>query len=405
MKSEKLLSRPNAIVWNAYIMGLIAWLAFSWLVTDHIQTTRTRTIIKQGIVTIDQQADNIAVNVNHDFEYMRGIPEVISSELDVLNALSRFSSNQHSSSLNIEQLKANWSRDIKLKSLNSHLSQISTALGADVVYIMNTNGDCVAASNAEKAGSFVGANFSKRDYFQDALAGKIGQQYAIGKVSNLPGLYFSRAVMAQGHIVGVVAAKVNLLTLSHWVNQADAFITDKYGVVILAHEAKFSFRSLQDASVASLSKEARMSRYKQDSFPLLSIHSLPGIFGATLKYFDQDNQPLLLTDRKLDQSEITIHVFKHLPEIGEVAQDRLNLFFFSSLTGVFILLLIVLRIFFLRNKIKNEKRLLEILNKSPIAVRIAVEHGRKVVFFNSRYSDLIKLPETAGVDPSVVRRN
>jgi diguanylate cyclase (GGDEF)-like protein/PAS domain S-box-containing protein len=49
--------------------------------------------------------------------------------------------------------------------------------------------------------------------------------------------------------------------------------------------------------------------------------------------------------------------------------------------------------------IENEQRLLDILNISPIAVRIAIKQGREVVFYNSRYADLIKNIHAMGDDP------
>ncbi len=48
---------------------------------------------------------------------------------------------------------------------------------------------------------------------------------------------------------------------------------------------------------------------------------------------------------------------------------------------------------------ENEQRLLDILNMSPIAVRIAVKQARSVVFYNQSYADLIKNTHAAGVDP------
>ncbi|MGZ5628437.1 MAG: response regulator [Methylobacter sp.] len=48
---------------------------------------------------------------------------------------------------------------------------------------------------------------------------------------------------------------------------------------------------------------------------------------------------------------------------------------------------------------ENEQRLLDILNVSPIAVRIAVKQGREVVFYNQRYTELIKNVHALGEDP------
>lgn len=48
---------------------------------------------------------------------------------------------------------------------------------------------------------------------------------------------------------------------------------------------------------------------------------------------------------------------------------------------------------------ENEQRLLDILNVSPIAVEIATHRGRKIVFYNQRYADLIKTAHALGNNP------
>ncbi len=48
---------------------------------------------------------------------------------------------------------------------------------------------------------------------------------------------------------------------------------------------------------------------------------------------------------------------------------------------------------------ENEQRLLDILNVSPIGVRIATRQGREVVFYNQAYADLIRNLDAIGDDP------
>lgn len=49
--------------------------------------------------------------------------------------------------------------------------------------------------------------------------------------------------------------------------------------------------------------------------------------------------------------------------------------------------------------LENEQRLIDILNVSPIAVRIARKQGREVIFYNQGYADLIKNIHAMGDDP------
>ena len=49
--------------------------------------------------------------------------------------------------------------------------------------------------------------------------------------------------------------------------------------------------------------------------------------------------------------------------------------------------------------LESEQRLLNILNVSPIAVRIAVNQGRDLVFYNPSYAKLVKNPQVLDVNP------
>jgi signal transduction histidine kinase/DNA-binding response OmpR family regulator len=357
MKNQKLLPSSNAVLWGIYVFALLLWLAASWFVTDYILATRGNALIQDKAAAIDRQAVNIAKGIASDLNDLHGIPTVVASDGVVLNILSRFGADARPSPLAVEQRKKTWAEDAQLKSIDSHLNLIATSLGADVVYVINAAGDCVAASNAGKQESFVGTNYASREYFLEAMAGKKGYQYAMGKMSNIPGLFFSAPVILDGRIVGVAVAKINLPALLQLVNQADAFITDGNGVIILASDTTFEMRSLPGAAIAGLSKAERIARYKREDFPVLSINPWPGRWGASLHRFDEENQPIILTDRPLQEKETKVHVFRRLPEIVEIDQDKLKQFLLLGISGAVVLLFIGMRIIFLRTRKLAEEAL------------------------------------------------
>jgi len=260
-----------------------------------------------------------------------------------LRALSRFGAGTYPNSLNVEHRKKAWSKDVRLKSVGRYLNLTNTSLGLDVVYIMNASGDCIASSNADKPDSFVGSNFASREYFRETMKGKPWHQYAVGKVSNIPGLYFSAPAVNEGHIVGVVTAKINLPKLPQSVNLANAFIADKYGVIILASDTKLEMRALPDAAIVGLSMEARRIRYMREEFPVVAIKPWPDQLNSSLRRFDEESQPVILANRKLAKDDISIHVFRQLPEIADIAQEQLIQFMLLAISGS-------LAIFFIRSR-------------------------------------------------------
>src|SRR5690606_13071314 len=84
-------------------------------------------------------------------------------------------------------------QDAQLQTANELLSLIREQTGADVIYLLNSQGDTLAASNWEHPRSFVGNNFAFRPYFYDALAQGRGEFFGLGNISVKRGYYYGSA--------------------------------------------------------------------------------------------------------------------------------------------------------------------------------------------------------------------
>ena len=99
---------------------------------------------------------------------------------------------------------------------NRLLKNISAQTGAEVMYLMDTSGKTLAASNWDKHDSFVGRNFAFRPYFSEAMAGRLGRFFGLGTTSAKRGYFFAAAVRDGERILGVLVVKVDLdLSLIH----------------------------------------------------------------------------------------------------------------------------------------------------------------------------------------------
>ena len=376
---------------------LALWLVSSWFIADYILTSQTHALVQKETDDLSQQADNMARNIGRNLEYLHGIPSLLAKDENVLKALSRFGATVLSS-LPAEQRKKIWSEDSLLTTVDSHLALAATSLGANVLFVTNASGDCVAASNVNKPESFVGANYANREYFQMARKGGPGHQYAMGKISNIPGLYFSAPITINGQFAGAVIAKINLPNLSHWVNQADAFISDEYGVIILARDTSMEMRSLPDASITMLSSAERLARYKRTDFPPVAINLWGNPRFPSLHRFNHDSQPLLITTRSLPDNGIDIHTLKRLPGVADLGAERLYLFLLLATTGSMLLLAIGSRILFARNRRQSElgvarsSSLLRATIESTADGILVVDKERHVTTYNQRFADMWHIP-------------
>ena len=135
---------------------------------------------------------------------------------------------------------------------NRLLKNISAQTGAEVMYLMDTSGKTLAASNWDKHDSFVGRNFAFRPYFSEAMAGRLGRFFGLGTTSAKRGYFFAAAVHEGERVIGVLVIKVDLdHTESLWGKTPEQLlVTDHNGVVILTSRPEWRFRATRPLSDA-----------------------------------------------------------------------------------------------------------------------------------------------------------
>ena len=133
---------------------------------------------------------------------------------------------------------------------------------SSVIYLVDSDGVAVAASNAGTPDSFVGSDYGFRTYFRQAMAETTAQQYALGTVSGRPGLYLSRRVDSVLGPLGVVVVKVEFDALeARWRESGlSVMVTDEAGVVLATTDPAWRFgttRPLADAAAARAALQLR----------------------------------------------------------------------------------------------------------------------------------------------------
>ncbi|MCA8880742.1 MAG: sensor histidine kinase [Rhodobacteraceae bacterium] len=118
--------------------------------------------------------------------------------------------------------------------LDAKLAAIADEAASSVLYVVGADGVAVAASNDNGPDSFVGSNYGFRIYFIAAMKHGAAQQYALGTVSNRPGLYLSHRVEGLDGPLGVVVVKVEFGDLeARWRSSGLVVqVTDANGVVL-----------------------------------------------------------------------------------------------------------------------------------------------------------------------------
>ncbi len=328
------LGRRSTLV---LLVLVLVWTVCAWMLADRHYDVRAQAVFDRETALAHAQADSVAQNVRRSLAYFHGIPAAMSHEGAVRGVLQRFGPAAGAAALAVAEQRKRWSSDPQLAALNAYLALAGKDLVADVLWVVNSAGDCVASSNAATPQSFVGVNYADREYYQQAREGRAGRQFAMGRTTNVPGLFYSYPVLDGGQFIGAVVVKVNVPDLGYWLQQLDAFIADSDGVIILARQKSLEMRALPGATVASLPQEKRISRYKRtELIPVNLLSWKDGRFESLVSLEGQG--PLVMASAKLPDDSVEIFVTRSLAEIATVDSDRVLLFLLLAVAGALLIL-------------------------------------------------------------------
>lgn len=177
--------------------------------------------------------------------------------------------------------------------LSARLERLAAHAGATTVYLIDSSGKTIAASNWRTPASFVGENYSFRPYFRDAMTEGTAEFFALGRVSYVPGLYLAQRIDERSRVgvmtddagstpparLGVVVVKVQFDALeSQWHGSDDeAFVTDDHGVVLITSDPSWRFtitRRLSPREQATVTSSEQLG-------PGAPLHAFPAVDGVT----------------------------------------------------------------------------------------------------------------------------
>src|SRR5690606_10194566 len=114
------------------------------------------------------QLDLYAQTIHTQVERFRSVPALLALDSDIRKLLEN-------------------PGDRQLRNqLNRRLERQNQAAGSSVLYLIDRQGNTLAASNWREWSSFVGYNYGFRPYFRDALTQDSGRYFAVGVTTGIP---------------------------------------------------------------------------------------------------------------------------------------------------------------------------------------------------------------------------
>jgi diguanylate cyclase (GGDEF)-like protein len=342
------------------VVLILLWIVVACSFVFRERESRIDHYVETEAARIEKQAETISANFGRSLGYLAGVPLLVANNSlfkERLKQLSEVAPEGQDSSL----LRNRWSKDSRFSELNHHLQLMAQHLDVDLIWVMNDKGYCIA-SNKTGEGSPIGTQFADRRYFSMAKRQGYGRQYAAGRTTHLPGLYFSYEIRDEnGRFLGVAAAKRNVSRLAHLIENSYALVTDEMGVVILSTDPALLMNSMPDSEIGAQPEDVRRRRYHRESFPRLNLRHGPNQGNRGLFFLGSDSVPLLMTTRSRLSENIHIHVFSRLSTIGQIESDSRWMSLVLSLAGSLSILLSLSGVLFI-NRSRRQKRVLQEMN-------------------------------------------
>jgi len=310
-----------AVLWT-----LVASWGIDWLIRE-----RRDALLAQETAQARHDVHRISENLERVLSRLQGLPAVLASGPDFAQSLEAFGAGAPPSQLPLHARRAAWTERADLLGLSERLVLVSQEMDVDVIWLMNAAGDCVAASNFGDETSFIGTNYADRSYFRSTLEGTRGRQYAMGRVTNVPGLFFSAPVSPGGRFLGAVAIKIDLPRLAPWLSNPHAYVTDEYGVVILAADPALEMQAVPGAPVHKLPADRRLARYKRESFRTLDMGPAEGSEG--LLRIGGSAHPYVRATSERPQYGVAVHILSPVRGVNEMRRDAVVLLLSLSFSG------------------------------------------------------------------------
>ncbi len=210
------------------IAAMLAGAALSLVVIHSLGLVRTQAdLVRDAHTTAQLQ---LAV-LQSELDKQRSAPVILADDSDVIDALAA-------------------PAPARALQISKKLERLQAETKSAVIYLLNTKGVAISASNYALPTSFVGSDYSFRDYFRDALVHGQAEQFALGTVSRRPGLYLAHRVEEadssnpKAHVWGVVVVKVEFDAMEQaWAHAGQTtFVTDAGGNILLTSQPALRFR-------------------------------------------------------------------------------------------------------------------------------------------------------------------
>ncbi|WP_354691996.1 ATP-binding protein [Phytobacter sp. RSE-02] len=270
---------------------------------------------------------------------------------------------------NITESLRNSGENSTFGDINSRLKMLQTRIGAQAIFVVNSQGNIVFSSDAEASDSLVGHNVKYRPYFQRVKAGLTEHYFGVGTTHDVPGYYQSNGYFSGNEKLGAVVVKVDINDLLKNIQPGqENILLDQAGVIVSTRHAAWLYHSLTKLPAHTLSEVNKEHKYLSTAISPLAFKKIRTI-NANAEEIMIDDTRYIMVRQYLPKIHMTLSTLSPVSILYKNIAVRIAL-------GTAILIFVVVSIFILaqRNQIihlrlENQQMLITAYNRLEELVR------------------------------------
>jgi PAS domain S-box-containing protein len=331
---RSVLRTPWARRWALVVLLLmLAWTVVAWtLNARHFRDRLDRTVAAAAEQARARRA-LVEDGLRNGLAQLDGVAHMLTRLPTVRHAVTAAGPSARTSKEPTPVLRSALQAQPELAAMNDFLAASAEGLGADLIYLRDDAGNCVAASDAGTATSIVGQHLSDRTFFEQTRDRHAARLFAVGHATGIAGMYFSSSIYEDGRFIGGVFVKRNMRALAAMVGHEGAFVVDAMGVVILSQDPRLQLHALPDGPAARMTPAQLESLYVAPRLAPLRIEAWDPDAAPSLRRIGDDPMPNVLVQRHMEREGLDVYVAVPVPEVEVLVRERLFSFVLMALAG------------------------------------------------------------------------
>ena len=316
------------------LLLMLAWTVAAWRINQHQYRARVERTVAAATTQARARQALVEDGLRGGLAQLDGVAHMLTRLPTVRHAVVAAGPSDQTSQEPVPLLRSALQAQPELAAMNDFLASSAEELGADLIYLRDDQGNCVASSNAGTAASIVGQHMTDPVFFEQTRTQRAARLFAVGHSTGLAGMYFSAAIFDEGKFIGAVFVKRNTRALASMVSHEGAFVVDAMGVVIMSEDPRLLLRAVPGGRAGALTPQQRESLYVTPQLAPLRIEPWDETVAPSLRRIGDDPVPQVLVQRHMERDALDVYVAEPVPLLENLARDRAVNFALLALAGI-----------------------------------------------------------------------